>query len=111
MGAVSDIDLTAAVEAAARRLVWAESAGNCEYGRVCPLCDCFASSDGGAMRDGYARDHAGAAVAAAAPLIEAAVREKVAREIDEQIARTVGVEPRARMAMRRAASISRGGAR
>lgn len=62
----------AAIEAAAAELVRQETAGCCTLGKVCGLCDCFAERDGGATRDGYARQHARAAVEAAMPAIREA---------------------------------------
>lgn len=56
-------DPVGTVERLARHIVWETSAGLCTYGRVCPLCDCFADGDGGAYRDQCARQAARAALA------------------------------------------------
>lgn len=53
------------VEAGAKALVYEESSGLCEFGRVCSLCDCFAVLDNGKMRDGYALAHSRAVLNAA----------------------------------------------
>lgn len=57
----------ATIERAAAELVRQQTSGNCDLGRICDLCDCFADVDTppGHHRDGYARDHARAALIAA----------------------------------------------
>lgn len=59
----TDDPYTGAVESIARHIVWETSAGLCALGKVCAMCDCFATLDGGAYRDAVAREAARAALA------------------------------------------------
>lgn len=55
-----------AVERAANVLLREQTGGNCQLGRVCSLCDCFAKYDPAFIkdRDNYARDHVRAVITA-----------------------------------------------
>lgn len=53
------------VEAGAKALVFEQSSGLCEFGKVCSMCDCFAAGDNGRMKDGYALSHARSVLEAA----------------------------------------------
>ena len=76
------LDITGeTVEQSARAVVFEESSGLCEFGKVCSMCDCFADRDGGVMRDGYATATARAALEAAAPAIAAKALRDAAMEV------------------------------
>ena len=65
-GGTTDLTITDdMVLAGAKALVFEESSGLCEFGRVCPMCDCYAVEDDGKMKDGYALSHARAVLEAA----------------------------------------------
>ena len=97
---MSDIDLSAAVEAAARAIfeaMWATEA------RPCPTWE-----DVPPPAKHHHRESVLPAVAAAAPLIEQAVREQVAAEIEAQLPNAAGMAQA--LALKIAARIARGGA-
>ena len=65
-GGTTDLTITDdMVLAGAKALVFEESSGLCEFGRVCSMCDCFAVEDDGKTKDGYALSHARAVLEAA----------------------------------------------
>lgn len=81
MAEVPELITDAMVEAGAKVVVFEESSGLCEFGKLCSLCDCFAHLDSGAMRDGYATSTARAALEAVAPLIAAKALRDAADEV------------------------------
>lgn len=75
------------VEAGAKELVLQQTNGLCELGKVCQECDCFAVVDDppGLHKDGYAREHARAVLAAAYPLIHETIMTEERAVWAEQI--------------------------